>query len=441
MNFDPGKLIIIIIGTLFLGAFAWLSVRGGPQRLMLLALLSGVALYSGLGAADVAVSWDFIFYYFVFMLSIIFGFHLGRPMFLSASIRVGRKLPSVLDELERKRGWQFVIVAYVLLSVYPFVWPEIRVHQLISPPPPDLLTVFSRRFTDGPLDVLSRILEYIRLLMTPFFYTALYAFRSRMKWIAVVFVLLLYLNYADNSSIGRGYVVSHLGFLYLAFWLLRPRLRKFLVVFGLMAIPLVFFGLYYYRVIRIGGEFAAVPLGDMVLAILSVELGFLRNVGQPLLDMGARVDLGMYFIWIFTLPIPKIIAGPVEGARINHEISEIVLGLPVGAPGWYVVLPGLVAESIYIYGPYFFWLHGIFIGMLAAFFARVTERVPQLLFLHIYLVFMFFYFVNRGGISGLLPAVINEFLLFYAFLFWAVLRRKRNAQTSSQFLYDHPFGR
>lgn len=431
MNFDPGKLIIIIIGTLFLGAFAWLSVRGGQQRLMLLALLSGVVLYSGVGAADVAISSHFIFYYFVFMSSIMVGFHLGRPMFLSASVAIGRKLPSVLDELERMGGWRFVIVTYVLLSVYPFVWPEFRVHELIFLSPPDLTTAFARRFTDGPSDALSRILEYIRLLMTPFFYTALYALRNRIKLITVVFFLLLYFNYADNSSIGRGYVLSHIGFLYLALWLLRPRLRKFLVVFGLMASPLVFSGLYYYRVIRIGGDFTGASLGHMVLAIPDVELGFLRRVGQPLYDMGARTDLKMYFIWIFTLPIPKILTGPIEGARINHEISEIALGLPVGAPGWYVVLPGLVAESIYIYGPYFFWLHGIFIGMLAAFFARVTERVPQLLFLYIYLIFIFFYFLNRGGISSFLPTVINEFILFYVFLFLAVLRKKRNAQASS----------
>ncbi len=164
-----------------------------------------------------------------------------------------------------------------------------------------------------------------------------------------------------------------------------------------------------------------------MLSVLARELGFLKNVGVTVLEAGARVDIGAYFTWIATLPIPKVLTGDIEGARINYEISEIVLGLPIGSPGWYVVLPGLVVESVYIYGRYFFWLHGIFLGIMAAFFARIAERVPQFLFLYLYIVLMFAYVLNRAGISALLPTIINEFLFFYLFLFFVIFRTRRRA--------------
>lgn len=440
MNFDPFKLIIILIGTLFLGAFAWLLARGWAQRLMVLALLGGLALYSGIGSADAAVSPYFIAYYFILFISIIVGFHFARIIFLPASVTIGRKIPEILDTLERNGIWYFVIIAYVLLSAYSLVWPEFKLHQLISPPSPDLRTVFYQRFADLPPDAVSKLLEYVRLLMTPFFFTALYVLRHRLRRIVVIFFLLLYMEYVSKASIGRGDVMMYIGYIVLAIWFLRPRYRKLVVALGLIATPLIFVGLHWYSVIRIGGGFSGAGLSDAMMAVLETELGFIRNVGQPIVDAGARVDLMKYFTWILTLPIPKILTGPIEGARINYEISELVLGLPIGSLGWYVVLPGLVAESIYIYGLRFFWLHGIFIGILAAFFARVAERVPQFLFLYVHVVLLFGYVLNRGGISALLPVVINEFLLFYIFLFVAALRNKRKAKSSPRVPDVHPLG-
>ena len=116
------------------------------------------------------------------------------------------------------------------------------------------------------------------------------------------------------------------------------------------------------------------------------------------------------------MPLPKLFVGPVEVARINYEVSEIVLGLPIGAYGWYVVLPGLVAESVYIFGRNLFWIHGMVLGLVAAFFVRLTERVPQFFFIYLHLVVMFGYALNRGGVSSLFPELLNKFLFFYLFL-------------------------
>ena len=162
--------------------------------------------------------------------------------------------------------------------------------------------------------------------------------------------------------------------------------------------------------------------------MLENEISFPRNVGVPIIESGARVDLAAYARWMLTLPIPKLLTGEIEGARVNYEISDLVLGLGRGARGWYIVLPGLVAESVSIFGRYFFWLHAVFIAFLAALVMRLMERTPQLLFLQAYVVVTFAYHVNRGGISGPLGILVNEFMLFYLFVFimvFGVLRKHR----------------
>jgi len=431
MTFDLARLFLIVAGSLFLGSFAVLAARGTAQRLMLFGFLSGLAWYSGIGAADPEVPYCLIGYYFVFFAAVITGFHFARPVFLSFGLVLGRHMPPALGSIDRGKGWTWLIAIYVLLSAFPLIWPEFRLHNLFAPPSPDLLTIFYRRFTEEPDGVL-KLVGYAHLLLTPFFYLALYRLRYRLRWIIAVFVLLLYMKFVDHAYIGRGNVMMHIGLLVLAVWFLRPGYRRFIVTVGVVMAPVFLYIFYWYGRIRIGGVAADVGFGAAMQSILSVELGFPKNVGIPILEAGARVDIGAYFTWIATLPIPKVLTGAIEGARINYEISDIVLGLPTGSQGWYVVLPGLVSESVYIYGPYFFWLHGIFLGIMAAFFARMAERVPQFLFLYLYLVLMFAYVLNRAGIAALLPPVINMFLLFYLFLFFVIFRTRHRTFVASR---------
>jgi len=307
------------------------------------------------------------------------------------------------------------------IAIFPLIYPEFRLHELLLPPTPDLREAFFRRFTEEP-SVISKLVEYGRLLLTPFFFIALYRLRSRLWRLVAVIALLLYFQYVSNAYIARGTVMMYLGIIFLSLWFLRPKSRCALVIMTTAAVPALLYAFFWYARVRIGGAAGDTSFGRAVAALLSVELGFPKNVGMPILHAGARVNLKEYFTWILTLPIPKILTGPIRGARINYEISEIVLGLPTGARGWFVVLPGLVAESIYIYGPFFFWLHGMLIGITAAFFVRVTEHVTYFRFLFFYILLMFSYVLNRGGIAALLPQLINEFLLFYLFLGFAVFR-------------------
>ncbi|NWN91783.1 hypothetical protein HLV39_09815 [Marinobacter adhaerens] len=428
MSFDLAKLFVIVVGSLIVGAVAFMAAKGWAQRLMLLGLLGGLFFYSGIGGADESVSWTYSVYYFGVFFGVVFGFSFGRVFFMSTGRTLGARLPYVLGTMN-SAAWQWVVVLYVLVSLLPLVLPEFRLHMLFLPPSPDLKALFAERFSTATPNLLEKLVGYAQLLLSPFFYLALYHLRFRLKWVILIFAFLLYAGYVDKAYAGRGDVMMHVGMIVLALWVMRPWLRKRIMGVILLSLPLLFYGFYIYGRIRIGGGVEGVGITDGVFSILETEWGFPRMVGMSIIESEARVNLGAYFVWIVTLPIPKIITGGIEGARINYEISEIVLGSTRGTTGWYVVLPGLVSEAVYIYGKYFFWVHGLLIGFMAAFFARLTERVPQTSFLFFYLVLMFSYALNRGGISALLPLIMNQFLLFYLFLFYILIRRKKQIAT------------
>lgn len=430
MNIEPLKLIFILGGTLLLGSIGVIAAVGLSQRLMLAGLLIGLVVYSGIGAADSRVPFVYIVYFFIFFTATVVGFHMGRVIFLPFSKIIGQKIPKALGSMSGGIAWQVVIVFYILISLVPLVRPEFRLHYLLMPPKPDLHYVFYRQFTEEP-NVVLRLIGYIKLLATPFFYLALYRLHSNVCKIFILIIFLMYIDYVANAYIGRGDVLLNFGLLILGIWILRPKYRRWIIMTGIIFMPFFLYALYWYGCIRIGGTIGKVSIGEAIISILTSELSFPIRVGMPIIEAGARVNFSDYLVWIITLPLPKLLTGPIKGARINYEISEFILGLPIGAPGWYVVLPGIVAESFYIFGSKLFWLHGLFLGIIAAFFARVTERVPQFLFFYLYVVGQFTYILNRGGIAALLPTIINEFLLFYLYLFAIVFYRSRKVFSPS----------
>jgi len=277
------------------------------------------------------------------------------------------------------------------------------------------------------MNYLVKLIDYTKILLTPFFYIALYRYRNRIHWAFLIVILLLYVNYIRGFYVSRGDFISSLGLLGIVLWVTRPHYRRTMIISVLALMPLMLAALDLYSVIRLGRTVGEVSILNSSLSLLESETSFPLRVGIPIIEAGVRVNFADYIRWIVTLPLPKIFTGEIEGTRFGYQISTFVLGVSPGEKGFYAVLPGLMAESVYIYGRYFFWLHGVFVAFLAAFVVRLMERTPQLLFLQAHVVILFTYILNRGGITSLLPRLLNHYLLFYLFVFAVVfgLFRKR----------------
>ena len=422
MEFDFITLLIVVGGSALLALLAYYLCASVWQRLFSIGFLGGLMIYSGIGIAYPEVPWSYLYNYFILALSFILAFKFFCTVFLDLGQLVGQRLPDVLNQVDRTCVWNIILLIYVGLHIVPLLHPEFRLYLLWSPPVPDLVSHFAQRWIPGEQNLFLRVIGYMVLLIGPFFYMALYRYRYKISFVVLIFCTILYFRYIADGYLGRGDLVMVFATILIAIWVSKHRYRKLVVLIVILLIPAFFVGSYYYQVIRMGGTVGEVHYWQAISSVLATETGFLRDSGILIIEGNYRVDLGDYFKWVLTLPIPKIITGEIAGARVNYEISEYVLGKAAGSPGFYVILPGLVAESFYIYGRFFFWIHGIFIAFLAAFVVRLVERTDQLLFLNAYLVALFSYYLNRGGIAGLLPIITNEFLLFYFFVFVIAFR-------------------
>ncbi len=432
MKLDPITLGVVIGGTALLGGVALYVATSQLQRIMLTSISVGLLVFNGIGAAYPDVPWYYLVYYFGFFLAFLLSFKFFTILFLPMGRRVGKVLPVVLESVDRHRGWQWVIPIYFALNLVPLVYPEFHLFELFDPGAPDLVTHFAKRFIEQELNIVLKLVKYAMLLLTPFFYIALYRYRRRFLIVILILVSLAYIRYIDVSYIGRGNMVIVYGVIAIAIWVYKPQNRKRILLVTLAILPVFLAFSYYWAAIRIGGEVEQLSFWNKVAIVVEGQINFPLVSGMPIIESQERANLFEYFKWIVTLPMPKIVTGQIGGARINYEIAEAVLGFSRGTRGFFVLLPGLVSEAVYIYGRDFMWFHGAFLGGLIALIVRLLERTPQFLFLNSFIVVLFAYALNRGGISSALPQIANGFLLFYFFVFISVFKQRT---TRRRFFY------
>lgn len=425
MILRPPIVLVVLAGTGLIGLIATRLVREYWPRMALIGFLIGTLIYSGLGAAAPDVPGYYIVYYFVVTISFVFGYCTIYLLSVGFSRKVGNTLLGALSKTESARKWNIVIIAYILLQFFPLVYPEIKLTELLTPKAPNLIVAWQEQFREQEVNYILKLAEYVRILIFPFFLIALYRYRKRIVVLVFLLFLPIYAQHVIFGYVGRSPIGMALLLVFVSQWAMYPKSRTKIAIVGMIVLLLGLAGSYYYVIIRMGGRPENLNVIRASIRIITYEISFPTKVGVPLIESGQQADLLAFVRWIVTLPVPKIFTGEIPGARSNYDISEIILRVGTGERGWYVILPGLVAESVYIYGTRFFWIHGIFLGLLASISIRLVEKTPQLLFLQAYLLILFSYILNRAGIAALLPYIINYFILFYLFLIILVMTRPK----------------
>jgi hypothetical protein len=422
-DIDPEKLALLLVAfASFLLVGVSLS-KTTSQKLIIVLLLVGFFLYSGIATSDVTTPSFFLFCYVVFSACIILGFAVGLTGFARLGRAVGEFASPQISIISRSPTSNYLIAFFIILHISTLIFPDFRLHLLLSPPAPDMRLWFSGQLSvDRSADF--SLLHYATTLFTPFYYVALFSLRRDPIKLISVLTLIDYLRYVDQSYIGRSEIFFDTTFVFIVLWTEHRSLRWLLTLGAVAVAPIAATGFYAYSMLRLGVGLENIDLTGAAYRLIESEFTFLIRAGMPLIDSAQHADLGRYLAWILTLPIPGFLKGGIDVARINYEMSTIVLGRGISDPNFYVLLPGLLAESIYLFGDTFFFLHAIFVGIAAAFFCRLCERVPCMSTLFTYVAILFFYNLNRGGISSLLPSVVNEFLVFYLFLGASIYRTK-----------------
>jgi len=243
--------------------------------------------------------------------------------------------------------------------------------------------------------------------------------------VSIVLFLPLYLDYVYELYIGRGKILLAILVLGIFVWVVRPERRRAMLLMGLLLGPWLVVAFSFYASLRLGVRGGDVTLFGALSEIFQSEFSFLIRTGLSLIQSGKTANLASYLAWVVSLPVPAFFKSGLDVALINYEISQIVLGSFVGDYGFYVALPGLLAESFYIYGGGYFWLHALMLGAFAGFLSTLLSRNPRMVGVYAYVVGIFFYTLNRGGVSSTLPLLVNGFIVFYVYLFFPILALRR----------------
>lgn len=200
----------------------------------------------------------------------------------------------------------------------------------------------------------------------------------------------------------------------LVYWNENPSKRSVVLISSSILFPFVLYFFFLYTYLRHGSTID-ISVIDAISLIVESETGFIRNAGNILVEKNVFADFSRYFSWVLTLFLPIGFVYKFEQIELNFEMSSHILGYAYGS-GWYVNLPGPLAESIYIYGSYFFWVHFLLLGIFAAFLTKLFTESKSYYLLLIYITLILSYNFNRAGIASILPLLTNQFWLLYVFL-------------------------
>ncbi len=410
--FDTNRLLLIILVTIL--PFVWIfKLKDFNSRLFFGLFLVAFFTYSGLGGSLGDIDKHYFIYYFVYTICISFGLFLGKGRITNIGNSVLTNYS--LSKLISKYGTT-IIVVFLILNLTTLIYPNFLLYRLIVPPAPDLSSFFSERFGTNESTFVESVIYYMLSILAPFFFLSLYKYRNKAFVLTFLLLSIPYIEYCKNGYIGRKDIILYLIILIATLYKFNPKLRKALIISLTIFFPTLIIFMVNYTQIRIGGT-ASVDNSFKALETLTYSesyypLWFSTIYNEPF-DPN---NLFAYLKWLFSLPLPGFLKGDA-GLR-GDELAGLLLDVDPGQRGFYIVLPGLVGESVYYFGKYFFWIHSFIVGLLIGYTFRVLNRHREMSVLLFNATFILSYFINRGGTGSGLPYILKVLLIFFIILYF-----------------------
>lgn len=403
--FDIGNLILGVAATLI--PFYWVfKLKEFNARVYFASIVFFLFIYSGAGVGLIGVHNSYWIYYLAYTASVSIGVFCSK---WNNKSNVREKTSFKLTSLINKYG-NTIIIIFILLNFATLLYPEFLLHRIINPPRPDLSSNFALKFMDINETFYEKALYYIIQLITPFFFLALFKYRSKLIKFSVLLIIQPYVTYCKDGYIGRGSMILYLFVIVVAMYKYKPKFRKVLIPVVLIFIPSFIIFIVGYASIRLGSDAdnigALSAIEQLVHDETSYPLWFSTIYNNPF-NINSFIN---YIIWFFTLPLPGFLKGGHSPQGL--AISELLLGVGRNQRGFYILLPGIVGESVYHFGKYFFWCHGILMGFLIGKVYKFLNKYKQFSILLIYTTFQVSYMMNRGGTASSYSFILKHLVYF-----------------------------
>ena len=211
-------------------------------------------------------------------------------------------------------------------------------------------------------------------------------------------------------------MLQYLFVIVVSIYFYKPVLRKMIIILLLIFLPTLIIFMVNYTQIRIGGTASVDNTLEALEALIYSESNYPLWFSTIYHEPFDPSNLIAYVKWLLTLPIPGFLKGDI-GLR-GDEIAGLLLGIESGQRGFYIVLPGLVGESVFYFGKYFFWIHSLLVGLLVGYTFRILNKYHQMNILLFYSTFVLTYFINRGGTGSGFPLILKVLLVFYIIIYF-----------------------
>lgn len=390
----------------------------------LFALIS-ITFYSGIGISLESVPNKYLVSYTIFITTFIIVFLIIKPKnSKDNNISINFNDPS-LNIFSLAKVAKIGFILFFVISFIYLIYPENRLILLISPPKMNVYGITQINFHFKSNQILY-VLEIIKILCKPFYYIHLFYLWNQNKKISCIFILLLeiYLSALKVEYIGRTDIVIALFLILLIITYNRNKKIKFktsikIIIIGVSIVPLLM--LYVYTR---SGLSSNIPNFKSLYTIFLNTESYYPIYYDKILSGNISITPLDYFIWIFTLPIPKIIIPSLKIYEINYYFSNIISGLSLSDAGFSYSLPSIMGEAFIVWGAFFYWVHAIILGAITAITCRIVEKYPQLHFYGFYLALRTLAF-GRGGSQGYISTIVNcSALLIIYIIFIKMIYRK-----------------
>lgn len=424
LDINYAILLNVILVTLTIFIFFFRFFKNLAQKTLYIAFVFFFFIYNGFGMSyEKGVADQYHIYYIVFLITFSFSYLFFLKLFFKefryaflGSIKTIRKFG------RDKYLSSFIIFIFIFFQLLQLIIPEFKLHLLLNPPAPDILAEFLGRLNSPSPS--GKLIGNVSFLLYPFYLLTLYKFRKNIPFFLFIVFFPFYIQYCKNSYLSRGEMMAAAAIIISIQWFYNTWIRKYLAILLLFLLPILPVLLWQYQTYRGGGGgVSEISATDAGYGLLFIETSF-PVYSKKVIDSEKHIDLKKYFIWVFTLPVPKAIFGKIEAPSAGMEMSEILLNKKQGDKGFFALLAGLLTESIYMYGKTFYFIHAIFIACIFAIIARLTERDPILFCILIVMTIHLSYRLNRTGLGPVLSTIINLFLTFYFIIILGYLRKR-----------------
>lgn len=408
MNISLEVLTIIIILTSILTVFVIGLVKNKFIRLTIIAHNLGFLIYSGIGISMSNVRDSYVYYYFIYMLvfSVV-------SVILDNSIKGNKQKVNINPKLVSV----FAIV-YFMCLLFPLLYPTIRLGNLFNFDI-SLIDIFEKQlsYRDNPFTYIASL---IATLTFPFYFISIG--RLKLKYIVGLTILTVWIQQANLGYISRSSIFSLFIFVVLLVFSnyfntnrsllnIRLNIRKTSFILTIIIMTLIMLPILYdFTYTRVGLPIPQTGYFDKVFSLFESEIDYPKY--YDLITLSHLPEYSGGFIkWLLTLPIPKQIFDINNILEVNKEFTFIVTGRLPGDPGYYVVLPSTLGESLLIFGPDLFFLHSILFALIIVLIVKVYDKVSYTKVYILYLISLVL-LTPRGGVQGTIAFIINSSLLY-----------------------------